>query len=107
MRKLYFVSILLMMVLLSACQGKSPTATLSVSSPTIPVTPTQIATETIEPTSTKPAPESQAAKGCTVISPKPDPGPTEQSIFPPVDENDWVNGAEDGAVTVLVYSDFQ
>jgi len=44
---------------------------------------------------------------CTVISQEPTPGPTAESLFPPVTENDWVRGPDTASVTILEYSDFQ
>ena len=48
-----------------------------------------------------------APPGCTVISPRPTAGPTEQSVFPPVTEKDWSTGPKDAAITLIEYSDFQ
>lgn len=45
--------------------------------------------------------------GCTVVSPRPTPGPTEQSIFPPVGDLDWVIGPQEASITLVEYSDFQ
>jgi cyclophilin family peptidyl-prolyl cis-trans isomerase/protein-disulfide isomerase len=45
--------------------------------------------------------------GCTVISPKPTPGPTLASIFPPITSKDWVRGSLDAPITILEYGDFQ
>ena len=45
--------------------------------------------------------------GCTVISTKPTPGPTAESVFPPVSDTDWVKGPASAKVTIIEYSDFQ
>lgn len=45
--------------------------------------------------------------GCTVISQKPTPGPTAESIFAPVSETEWVKGPASAKVTIIEYSDFQ
>ena len=45
--------------------------------------------------------------GCTVISQKPTPGPTAESIIPPVSDTDWVKGPASAKVTIIEYSDFQ
>ncbi|OGN98952.1 MAG: hypothetical protein A2Z71_00740 [Chloroflexi bacterium RBG_13_50_21] len=45
--------------------------------------------------------------GCTVITRKPTPGPTEESIYPPVSESDHVKGPDNAKVTIIEYSDFQ
>lgn len=47
------------------------------------------------------------ASGCTAKSPRPTPGPTEVSLFPPVSEQDYQRGAANATVTLLVYCDFQ
>lgn len=49
----------------------------------------------------------QADANCTVVSRQPTPGPTEQSLVPPVDANDWSQGPEDAKVTIIEYGDFQ
>lgn len=63
---------------------------------TVAVPPTQVEVAmTLEPA------------GCTVVSPRPTPGPTEQSIFPPVGDLDWVIGPQEASITLVEYSDFQ
>ncbi|MBW8010393.1 MAG: hypothetical protein FVQ83_04005 [Chloroflexi bacterium] len=44
---------------------------------------------------------------CTVSSPQPTPGPTQQSIFPAVSEQDWALGPETASLTIIEYGDFQ
>jgi len=51
--------------------------------------------------------EGSIPPGCTVVSPRPTPGPTEESLFPPVNENDWILGPVDADVTIVEYGDFQ
>ena len=46
-------------------------------------------------------------EGCTVVSPRPTAGPTQQSLFPPVSADDWVKGPDSAQVTFIEYSDFQ
>ncbi len=100
---LYFV---LFSLALTACQGATPlpnqteTATLAATSP---------ATATLPATSTPggKAPTSSESPGCVVQSPFPTPGPTEQSLFPPVSASDWVKGPASATVTFTEYSDFQ
>lgn len=100
------VSILfiLLSVLIAACGGastpKSSAATPTEVSRDAP--PTLVST----PTLLSPA-DLQLTTNCTVVSRRPTPGPTEQSLFPPVDEDDWVKGEEDAQVTIIEYSDFQ
>lgn len=45
--------------------------------------------------------------GCTVITKKPTPGPTAESIYPPVGEAEHVRGPASARVTIIEYSDFQ
>jgi len=49
----------------------------------------------------------QAEANCTVVSSQPTPGPTEQSLVPPVSDEDWVHGPDDASVTFIEYGDFQ
>jgi hypothetical protein len=82
--------------------------------PEVQATPTAIATATSD---TRPAPTAVLSvptqssllpdSGCTVITKKPTPGPTTESIFPPVTDKDWVKGPASAKVTIIEYSDFQ
>jgi hypothetical protein len=84
--------------------------------PQVQATPTSTSTS-IATTETKPAPTvvltvpTQSAflpdPGCTVITRQPTPGPTEESIYPPVSESDHVKGPDNAKVTIIEYSDFQ
>ncbi len=49
----------------------------------------------------------QPDSGCTVMTRKPTPGPTEESIFPSVSSTEWVKGPSSARVTIIEYSDFQ
>ncbi len=92
---------------LAACQEKTPA----------PSSPSPTATQTLasgasqaQPTSTvlaQAATTSTQVPGCTVISLQPTPGPTEQSLFPPHLDTDWVKGPDTASVTIIEYSDFQ
>jgi hypothetical protein len=88
------ISLLLLFFLLSACQqgsqpgGVLPTNTLKAAFPTRASTRTK-------------------APGCTVVSPQPTPGPTEQSLFPAHKDSDWVMGPLTATVTVIEYGDYQ
>lgn len=92
-----------MALTLAACQGQavSPQPT-PVETATPSLVPTIQAT-LAEATPTQP----EAPAGCTAISPKPTPGPTETSLFPPVSPDDWVKGPADASITLTEYSDFQ
>ncbi|RPI80999.1 MAG: hypothetical protein EHM41_21550 [Chloroflexi bacterium] len=86
-------------LLLSACAAKTTEPAQTV--------------EAAEPTSTQRSTNLQTVAapvdlpGCTLSSPIPTPGPTEQSLFPPSKESDWTRGPDDAAITLMVYSDFQ
>jgi cyclophilin family peptidyl-prolyl cis-trans isomerase/protein-disulfide isomerase len=45
--------------------------------------------------------------GCTVVAVKPTPGPTPESPFMPVTEDEWTRGPVDAPITIIEYSDFQ
>src|SRR4030043_622630 len=87
---------------------------LTASLPQGQATPTFTATATTE---ARPAPTvvltvpTQSAflpdSGCTVITKKPTPGPTAESILPPVSETDHVKGPAYAKVTIIEYSDFK
>jgi hypothetical protein len=100
MRKFILIFMLLTAVGLVGCIPQvqaTPTATTTTvarPAPTVILTvPTQAAL----------SPDS----GCTVITQKPTPGPTAESIFPPVSDTDWVKGPATAKVTIIEYSDFQ
>jgi cyclophilin family peptidyl-prolyl cis-trans isomerase/protein-disulfide isomerase len=96
--KKFIFTLLFMAAMLAACN------------PTGPVTPTPAPSTGAEPsTGTIPTQDVNAtAMECSVVSVRPTPGPTEVSMFPPVDETDWVMGNNpDAALTVIEYSDFQ
>ena len=65
-----------------------------------------ILTETQPPALTTTG-EKATVANCTVVSREPTPGPTEESMFPPPGESDWVVGPETAAMTIYEYSDFQ
>jgi hypothetical protein len=93
-------------LVLAACSGGSPASpTISAPTATKPaaVTPKAEATATMDSGAGAAA---EAPAGCTVISPQNTPGPTEQSIFPPVTDKDWSTGPKDAAITLIEYGDF-
>ena len=87
------IPLLLLLLLLSACQGSQPSGVL-------PTNTLKAAFPTRAPTRTK-------APGCTVVSPRPTSGPTEQSLFPAHKDSDWVMGPLTATVTVIEYGDYQ
>jgi hypothetical protein len=96
MRKYVIPILMLVAVGLAGCLSQEQTPTLTVARPA----PTVVLTV---PDESALSPDS----GCTVITRAPTPGPTEESIFPPVGETDWVKGPATAKVTIIEYSDFQ
>ncbi len=100
MRKAYLLLLVLTTLVLAGCLPQA-TATPAV---------TQTAKPRLAPTVVLTVPAQSALlpdSGCTVITQKPTPGPTEQSIFPSVSSSDWVKGPANAKVTIIEYSDFQ
>lgn len=98
--------LLLISMTLAACQSAtSPTSQGEMLPPTATstVAATRPATQTPESKSLTNAP----SPGCVVQSPFPTPGPTEQSLFPPLSAKDWAKGPDSATVTFTEYSDFQ
>ena len=82
--------------------------------------PQNQATPTLKPTDTtavRPAPTVILSvptgsaflpeSGCTVVTKKPTPGPTGESIYPPIGDADHFKGPASAKVTIIEYSDFQ
>lgn len=82
---------ILLVFLLSACSGSQPSA-----SP-----------PPANPAEAQPAQAATRQPGCTMVSRKPTPGPTEEALLPPPGEKDWIRGAQDASITFIEYSDFQ
>lgn len=95
MKKRFLILTTLILLNLAACQGESQPDNTQES-----VTATAAVTRVI-PNISGPEPS------CTVSSPQPTPGPTEQTLFPPVNETDWALGPETASLTILEYGDFQ
>jgi hypothetical protein len=102
MRKIKNSIILILGLLLAACQSQTVPPPTAISSVTRVATPTAI----VAPTQTPPKISVAGSAHCTVISPRPTPGPTEVSIFPPVSPQDWISGPADARITLIEYSDF-
>lgn len=85
-------------VLLGSCASKTPavptaTATQAASAP--------------QATNSGLLPAQVDLPGCTVVSPFPTPGPTQESLYPSHKDTDWVKGPDNAKVTIIEYSDFQ
>ncbi len=115
MKKNILILFILLALVLTACQSSTPTelaVATEKAADTQPPADTTVPTEVPEPAATKasedpPAKDSVVRAKCTVESYDPTPGPTEESIFAPVTESDWVRGSYTAAVTIIEYSDFQ
>jgi hypothetical protein len=107
-KKIFILSFILLF-LLAACQSAASSPTTDA-----PDQSSEAETNTELPplpeVSPTPPAEIVAAQGeanCTVVSSQPTPGPTEQSLVPPVDAADWAHGPADARVTIIEYGDFQ
>jgi len=89
-----------MAVLLTGCLPQVQATLTSTPTSSLPPTPTVVPTVLDEASI-------QPGAGCTVVTKKPTPGPTAESIFPPVGDADWVKGPANARVTIIEYSDFQ
>lgn len=83
-------------LLLAACSQSAAQVTSQVN-PTAPASPK--VSPAVDSTGSQP--------GCTVVSRQPTPNPTDEALFPPTGEGDWIKGAENASITLLEYSDFQ
>jgi hypothetical protein len=102
MKKSFLLLLLLLSVGLAGCLPQaiaSPTSAPTATTAAMP-TPT---TSLIVPLESEILPDA----GCTVIAREPTPGPTAESIYPPVGDADHVKGPADAKVTIIEYSDFQ
>jgi len=102
MKKSFLLFLMLLAVSLTGCipqEKATPTSTFTAPTEARPA-PTVILTV---PTQSVFLPD----PGCTVITQKPTPGPTAESIYPPVTDADHVKGPKDAKVTIIEYSDFQ
>jgi protein-disulfide isomerase len=99
MRKVFLLFLLTLALGLAGCMPQVKTT---------PVAPTNTARPA--PTTALSLPAKTAVvldSGCTVVTQKPTPGPTAESLIPPVSASDWVKGPDNAKVTIIEYSDFQ
>ncbi len=102
MKKSFLLFLMLLVVSLTGClprEQATPTST-STAPTEARLAPTVVLTV---PTQSAFLPD----PGCTVVTKKPTPGPTAESIYPPVTDTDHVKGPKDAKVTIIEYSDFQ
>src|SRR3990170_7508214 len=97
MLKRISILLFLLALTLTACQASTPGNIPLLPSPSRDVSATPVIVST-KPSTTEPQ-TSDAPPGCTVISSVPTPGPTEQSLFPPVSDADWSTGPKDAQIT--------
>jgi predicted small secreted protein len=111
MLKKLIVLLVILSVFLAACSSTStePAGEAITESPLdTETTSTELPPPTeASPTSLSEQATEQAEANCTVVSRQPTPGPTEQSLVPPVSDQDWTHGPDDAAVTFIEYGDFQ
>jgi protein-disulfide isomerase len=100
MKKSSLLILILLAVSLSSCLPTAQATLTSTATAEAQPAPTVVLTV---PTQSSFLPDS----GCTVITKKPTPGPTAESIYPPVTDADHVKGPKDAKVTIIEYSDFQ
>jgi len=115
MRKSLLVTLLMIALMTSACQGaesiavEAPTETESIVSAEI--LPTETEPVDVEPVVDEPTPTAiktltGPTSECTLVSSLPEPSPEYADIFA-VKDNDWTIGPKDAAVTIIEYGDFQ
>ncbi len=108
MDKRIILPLLYLIIFVTAgCTSESPNVPpSSISSPLPPATyyPTETASSLILDQFNL---AQRISNGCTAISPRPTPGPTEQSLFPQPSSSDWQRGSESAPVTIIEYCDFQ
>ncbi len=100
MRKANILLLVLTTLLLAGCLPQAQATPAATPTATPRLAPTVVLTV---PAQTALLPDS----GCTVITQKPTPGPTQPSVFPSVSSSDWVKGPANAKVTIIEYSDFQ
>ena len=99
MRKVYTILPILIILALVGClpqtqTAPNATATKALPTPTIVLkVPTQAALS--------------LDTGCTAVTQIPTPGPTAESVYPPVSDTEWIKGPASAKVTIIEYSDFQ
>jgi len=114
MLKKLSISILILAIFLVACSSAITDVPTETSAEPIETVENTGVGGTAQPTLPLVSPTSEGVQAvessesnCTVVSHQPTPGPTEQSLVPPVGNGDWTYGPDDAAVTFIEYGDFQ
>ena len=120
MKKRLVMLVLVFMLALAACApaastslpadaGQSPTATgaPATSADVVQATATQAAESVNPAVPNTPVPLGDPMPGCSTISFNPTPEPTLQVLFPAPGPEDWKQGLDTAAVTIVEYGDFQ
>lgn len=116
MSKRFYVLLVLIFFLLSACSGAEQAPVSETPSPMAESQPTETASNDEKPSETLPTETEVSIPGgvskssvqmeCTLVSDQPD-APAEYVAIFGVKENDWAKGPDDAAVTFVEYGDFQ
>lgn len=101
MKRWILFVILLTAFVLSACAQQPQTAD------TPEVSAQAAATATVSQVNPSTEPVQQKEASCTVRTAKPTPGPTEQALLPPPNEDDWQTGPDNAYITLIEYGDYQ
>lgn len=102
MRKLWFIGLITAFIL-AACQ---PAPNPQVETATLP-RPTSTTASTATLTSQTTSTDTAQNSGCTVTSPRPTPEPIQQSLFPPLGDDDHIFGPREAYISLMEYGDFQ
>ena len=109
--RLVFLSGILLLGALVACQSQTPETTPSKPTPLATLVPTamSVAAPTPEPTAVaSPAPKDTPSPTPKVARAKPSPTPTQPWQIPEIQPDDWAKGGgADAGLTLVEYSDFQ
>ena len=120
MKKRLVMLVLVFALVLAACSQEAspppvvdadlaPTATTASEPESAPAQATD--TQSVEPAAPQvantPVPLGDPMPGCTTISFNPTPEPTLQALFPAPGPEDWTQGLDTAAVTIVEYGDFQ
>jgi hypothetical protein len=100
MRRLILLLVTLSAVVLSGCLPQTQASPTSMATSVARPAPTTVVTVPGQA-------ELLPASGCTVVTQKPTPGPTAETIYPPITGSDWSKGPDSARVTIIEYSDFQ